>query len=138
MTMAKTVEFHIEVPVTARDLKDLIEDAVADITGSFAYEDKQVQKDVAKLKKELFLDGKFRQLVEKALLKQVQEVFDNVIEYGVGEDLAQHPKIKKFLKNIEDTEEREYEKYRLERDKQNIQSAIQLLKSNGFRVTEAG
>lgn len=134
--MAKTVEFRIEVPVTSKDLKDLVEDAVADITGSFAHEDKQVQKDLAKLKKELFLDGKFRQMVEKSLLKQVQEVFDNVIEYGVGEDLAKHPKIQKFIKNIEDAEEREYENYRKDLDKRNIQSAIQLLKSNGFRVTE--
>lgn len=136
--MAKSkVEFLVEVPITSKDLKDLIEDAVADITGSFAYEDKQVQKDLAKMKKELFTDAKFRKLIEKGLINQIREVFDNVIEYGVGSDLAQHPKIKKFIKNMEEVEEREYEKYRAERDEQSIKSAIQLLKAQGYKVTEA-
>lgn len=135
MAKSKT-EFHVEVPVTGKDLKDLIEDALIEVTGSFAYEDKQVKEAVAKLKKELYTDGKFRRLVEKALLKQVQEVFDNVIEYGVVIDLSEHPKIKKLVKEIEDIEEREYEKYREDMEVANIKAAIKLLKDNGFRVTE--
>lgn len=135
MAKSNTVEITIQVAITANDLRDIIEDSVAELTESFANEDKTVRKRIEQLKQDLFNDDRFRAKVADYFKKQSKDWINSELEYGDAR-FETFPSIAKLRKDIIKFEEEHEDKYLLKLEQQQIKEAIKMLKSKGFQVTE--
>ena len=135
MAKSNPVEFTLQVAITAKDLRDIIEDSLAEITESFAYEDKAIRKQVEQLKKELFNDDRFRAKVADYFTKQGKDWINSELEYGDAR-FENFPSIARMRKDIIKFEEEHEEQFLQNLELQQIKDAIKMLKSKGFRVTE--
>ena len=136
MAKSNTVEFTIQVAITANDLRDIIEDSVAEITESFAYEDKGVRKQVEQLKKDLFNDDKFRAKVADYFTKQGKDWINSELEYGDAR-FESFPTIARMRKDIIKFEEAHEEQFLQDLEQQKIKNAIKILKEQGYAVQKA-
>jgi len=134
-TKGSTVEFYVQVPVTAKDIRDVIEASLADITEGFAYGDSAVRKRVDETRKALFTDGKFRTKLADYLTKEGKAWLQAELTYGDAR-FDSFPTITKLRKAIESIEDEQFEKYQQDREQQKIKDAIKMLKEQGYTVTQ--
>ena len=134
-TKGSTVEFHIQVPVTAKDIRTIIEDSLQELTESFAMEDATARKRVAELRKALFTDGKFRTKIAEHYAKALRDSIRADLEYG-GPRFDTFPAIAKMQKELDKISDAQFEKYSQEREQQKIKDAVKMLKEQGYTVTQ--
>ena len=134
-TKGSTVEFYLSIPVTAKDIRTIIDDSLLDITEGFAAEDATARKRIEETKRALFTDGKFRSKIAEYFTKELRDCIRADLDY-CGPRFDDFPMITKLAKELRAVEDAQLAKWEAEREAQKIKDAIKMLKSKGFRVTE--
>lgn len=135
-TKGSTVEFRVELPVTAKDLRDIIEASLDEMTVSLAYGDKEIRKQVEDLRKSLYADDAFRKFIANHYIKELKGYIQNDLDMGYG-SFSSFPAIAKLATLVEERDDEMLEEAAKDLEQKRIKDAIKMLKEQGYAIQKA-